>query len=167
MKRYTKEGRLSDVIALISLLSVDKYAFRKIEHLQPALRAAPMSITSKKWEDIAGEHPEFFRFNGDKSSVALLIRSYFPEDSEGRREVIKVPETQKLIDTAIALHDKEIARKQRNAYLFSFLGSLIVAVIAVSGTIFSAIYNNKGNNTTNAKIDSLTIKVQRIDNKIH
>ena len=164
MDRYTKEGRLSDVIALISLLSVDVYAFRKISSLNDALRGKPQS--SKQWEDIADVHTEFFRFNGDRDCIALLIRSYFPEDTQGRRATISVSETQKLIDTAIALHDKEISLRQKNSYLYSFIGSLIVAVIAVGGTIFSTIYSNRGNSAVIEKVDSLNKKIQKIELKI-
>ncbi|MDB5125963.1 hypothetical protein [Mucilaginibacter sp.] len=164
MKRYTQEGRLADVITLISLLSVDVHAFRTISNLNDALRGKPQS--SENWEDIANKHPEFFRFNGKRDCIALLIRSYFAEDLKGHRQVLSVIETQKLIDTAISLHDKEILLKQKNGYLYSFIGSLIVAVIAVSGVIFSTVYSNRSNNIVLQKIDSLNTKIQRIEHKM-
>jgi len=151
MKRYTNEGRLSEVIALISLLAVDEYTFRKISNLDQALRGSPNSVESKKWEDIAKAHPEFFRFNGNKDCIALLIRSYFSEDENKRRKPLEVAETQKLIDTAIALHDKEIAFKQRYSYLFP----LLVALMAMVGTIISVTISN---NNTNKKTRRCTLE---------
>src|ERR1700748_783214 len=99
MKRYTIDDRLSDVIALISLLAVGKSSFKKISGLSNALRGEPRS--AGKWEDIASDHSEFFRFNGKKDNIALLMRSYFETDEDGHRESLSVEETQKLIDTAI------------------------------------------------------------------
>jgi len=154
MNKYTTEGRLADVIALITLLAVDSGTFRTIPHLDKALRGSPRSV--KKWDDLAELHPEFFRFNGGKDTIALLIRSYLPEDADGKRPPLSIEETQKLIDTAIALHDKEILFKQRNTYWFPFVGSLLVAIIAVVG----GTCNNKTNNTTSKKTDTLYINLR-------
>jgi hypothetical protein len=164
MKKYTKDGRLADIIALITLLSIDISTFRTIDKLDNALKGLPQS--AKKWEDIAKFHPEFFRFNTDGSTVALLIRSYAKTDEGGQRAPLLISETQKLIDTAIALHDKEILLQQRNSYIYSILVSLVVAIIAVLGVIYSANHNNSDYNKINNKIDSLNKSIQQLEFKI-
>jgi len=154
---------LSDVIALISLLSVDERTFRSTSRLKDALRGNPISVKSQRWEDVASAHPEFFRFNGDKTSVALLLRSYLQEDESKQRRVLEVSEAQKLIDTAIALHDKEIQRSQRNSYLLPFIGSLIIALIAAGTTIFNTANINNNSSKIIQKIDSLNIKIRVLE----
>ena len=107
-KRYTIENRLSDVVRLITVLSIDKYSFRTIENLEKAIRGLPSS--AKTWLEIAEKHPEFFRPNGENTSIALLIRSYLPTKEDDSREPLTINETQKLIEVAISLHEKEIER---------------------------------------------------------
>ena len=156
-RRYTLPNRLSDVIRLISVLSQDTTTFRTEKGIQNALRGKPLSLGT--WQQIVDAHPEFFRPNGDNSHFALVIRSYFPEEEGKGREPFSVGETQKLIDTAIDLHEKEIQRRQMNSHLFP----IIVAIIAVAGAIFSAVYPSHENNTMNNKIDSLSRTLQRIE----
>lgn len=160
MKRYTHQHRLSDVIALISVLATDEYTFRSVEKLETALRSKPKSVA--EWAAIAEDHPEFFRFNGKRTSIALLIRSYFVEDENKQREPLKVAETQKLIDVAITLHDKELARGQRFGYWFP----LIVAFISLAGLVGTTIYNTQQAKIPKQQYDTLVMKLEQIENKI-
>lgn len=160
-RRYTLRNRLSDVIRLITVLSLDKDTFRTEQGLQRALGGQPLSL--KTWHKLAVEHPEFFRpILNEKEHYALVIRSYLPKDANNVREPLTIEQTQKLIDVAIALHEKEIQQRQMNSHVFP----IVVAVIAVLGTIFTAIYTNSSHDSTSKKIDSLNASLQRIELKI-
>jgi len=160
-RRYTLPYRLSDVIRLISVLSQDKTTFRTEKGLQDSLRGKPLSLET--WQGIVHAHPEFFRPNGDDTHYALVIRSYFPEEDGKGRNSFSVGETQKLIDVAIALHEKEIQQRQMNSHWFP----IIVAIIAVGGAIFSPVYTSHVNDTTNNKIDSINAALQRMEVKMN
>jgi hypothetical protein len=142
--RYTKPNKLSDVIVLVSALaSIQGGAFVNEEGLFRAIRSKPK--TTDKWFDIADEFPEFFRRNGKQNYIALLVRSYFEIDQtkgSESRPALTVGETQNLINTVISLHDKELARFQKNAFKIPirvawisgcilFLASLINASVAI------------------------------------
>lgn len=159
-KRYTKAHRLSDVIRLITVLAIDKYSFRNIQNLEAAIRGKPLSATS--WLEIANIHPEFFRLNGDNTSIALLLRSYLPTKEDDSREPLSITETQNLIEVAISLHDKEIELFQRNSHFFP----LIVAMIALLGVIFTSIFSHYFSNDTNGKLDSINQSIKQIEIKI-
>ena len=78
--------------------------------------------SAQSWSVIASEHPEFFKFNQEKSSIVLLLRSLnlkvkdTVENNVQKKDTIYSPlrpeETMKLIDFAIAFHDKQLARYQ-------------------------------------------------------
>lgn len=159
-KRYTIENRLSDVIRLITVLSIDKHSFRTIENLEKAIRGLPSS--AKTWLEIAEKHPEFFRPNGENTSIALLLRSYLPTKEDDSREPLTIDETQKLIEVAISLHEKEIERFQRNSHIFP----LIIAVIALLGVIFTPIYNHFISLNTDKKIDFISKSIKHIERKL-
>jgi hypothetical protein len=148
-RRYTSPNRLSDVIRLLTILSIDRHAFRSSENLERAIRGTPLSANN--WQEIAIQHPEFFRPNHNNEYVALLIRSYLPTKENDSRDPLTIDQTQKLIDVAISLHDKEIQRIQ----LFSFWFPIIVAIIAVAGVIYTA------NRSFNAKQ-----KIELIENTL-
>lgn len=131
MDKYSKIGRLADVVALISLLATDKHTFRKLENIESSIRSKPTS--QETWDGVAKEHPEFFRFNANKNHIALLIRSYFEENEEGNRPALTVDETQTLISTAIALYDKELLFKQRRAYLIPLYCAIVAAFVSLIG----------------------------------
>lgn len=132
---YLIPNRLSDVIRLIIVLSVDKQNFRKEEGLTGTLRDTPKSGDS--WLEIAKDHPEFFRFGKDKLSIVLLIRFILMKDVEDGelRPPLSVDQTQKLVDQAISLHDKQLARYQRN----SFKTAIWAAYIAAAATLIAGV----------------------------
>ena len=156
-RRYTQKGRLDDVIRLISVLSQGKYAFQSEEGISRALRGSPLSANT--WEVVARAHPEFFRPQGSGKLFALLIRSYFDKGDDEIRDDLTVEQTQKLIDVAIALHDKEIQRRQMNSYLFP----LIIAIIALLGTIATPIITALTNKHDKNSINRIDSTVQRIE----
>jgi len=144
--RYTMEGRLSDVICLLTALAlVENYAFRSNEGITNLLHSNPRS--AKEWHSIVEEHPEFFRFATGKMFASLLIRSYSVIIGQAQeRNPLTVDQTQKLIDSAIVLYEKEklhfdkiadveLGKKQYRITLsisiitivLSFLSSLLVA----------------------------------------
>lgn len=145
---YLKNNRLSDVIRLISVLgNDDNYSFRKDDGLEKTLNGKPKS--AKNWSEIAKEHPEFFKFNVAGDSIVLLFRSLVKPDSNDRRPPLTIDQTQKIIDQAISLHDKQIARLQKN----NFLIPLFTAVIASLTTGFVAYFTLKNSNDSVTKID--------------
>jgi len=158
-RRYTLPHRLTDVIRLITVLSLDKYAFRKLDSIKVALRGDPESL--KTWQDIAYAHPEFFRPNGTEDHIALLMRSYRPENHDNERDPLSIPETQKLIDVAISLHEKEIERMQRNSHRIP----IIVAIITALGISISAYITNLSNAEVKQKIENLSIQFQKSASK--
>jgi hypothetical protein len=156
-RRYTLPHRLSDVIRLITVLSLDKWAFRQIASIKVALRGDPESLAT--WKDVADAHPEFFRPNGAEDHIALLIRSYRPENEDDQRAPLSIPETQKLIDVAISLHEKEIEGMQRNSHWVP----IIVAIIALLGVLASAYIANVSNDDVKQKIDNLSSQIQKLE----
>ena len=56
MKKYSylENNRLSDILALIQVLSLDKFAHRREKTLQGELQGLPLS--SRTWENVAKEH---------------------------------------------------------------------------------------------------------------
>jgi len=159
--RYTLANRLPDVIRLIYVLSQGDYAFRSEDAINKALRGAPLSAS--KWEDIVRAHPEFFRPTGSGKLFGLLIRTYFVADDQEKRESLSVDQTQRQIDIAISLHDKEIQRKQMNSHKTP----LYVAGIALLGVIVSPIITSLISQVNHDKIDSIGQSVQRIEKKLN
>ncbi len=166
--RYIIPDRLSDVITLISVLATDSQCFRTEEGLTIALRSNPK--TSASWIKLATEHSEFFRLNGDGKFIALLLRSYLPEEPDGEGKYIRPPltidETQNLINSAIALHDKEINRLQRKSYRIPIITALIASVTAL---LISAVttYTSRPKPDTALynKIDSTIQLLQQLHSK--
>ncbi len=107
---YLQEERLADVTRLISVLGKQsKYSFRTNEEITTELNGKPKS--AKTWLEITEEHPEFFKFNNDKTAIILLQSFYNKEgSSEDAYEALTNDQIQKLIGQANSLHDKQIAR---------------------------------------------------------
>ena len=167
-RRYTIPHRLSDVIRLISVLSIHPDTFRSEPGLNRSLTSDPLSSTTKQWRDVIAEHPEFFRCNKEKDHFALVIRSYFPENKSpndekiGLRDPLTVDQTQQLITVAMNLHDKEDEQISRNNRWFQML----LAIIALSGPVFSSIYSSYSNKSIADKVDSLTSVIKTVDAKL-
>lgn len=131
-KLYTRNGRLADVMALIQVLALDDNTHRSEEGLASELQGAPRSGST--WKEIAGEHPEFFRSSDSGSyKVSLVCRHVLPRDESGNKERPSSEFIAKLLETAINLHDREVARqKYWHAYI-----PILVSVITVLGAFLS------------------------------
>ena len=90
---------------------------------------------------------------------ALLIRSYFEKDDNEIRVELTVEQTQKLIDVAIALHDKEIQRRQ----MYSFRYPLWIALLALAGTVSVPIVTARLHKDNDKIIDRIDSTAQRIE----
>lgn len=157
--RYFEEYRLADVIRLIVSLAIEENSFRTFGGVESSLRSKPKS--AENWSQIADEHPEFFRFNKGRTSITLLFRYLRqPNLKEGeKRDPLSVKETQKLIDQAIEIHDRQIARHQRNSFRIPIITTLIVALVTLltaAGNIGLTIY----------KLNKNELKIEKIYNEI-
>jgi hypothetical protein len=166
--RYTLAYRLNDVIALITVLALDKTAFRTEDGLKSSLRSNP--VTVENWFKIVEAHPEFFRTNGGKTHIALLLRSYFEEDDKDgvkSRAALTTDETQKLIASAFSLHDKELARLQKNAYKVPIRTAVISGIFLIVISLINSSVALYTNHTNTKDIDSLKASTQRIELKLN
>ena len=83
---YLIENRLSDVLALIQVLALDKYGHRTESGLEKELQGKPKSADS--WTVLAKGHPEFFRVAIDKEHKLSLVARHVTEINElGVREL--------------------------------------------------------------------------------
>lgn len=138
-KRYSRPDRLADVLALIQVLALDRYAHRSESGLQKELQGPPRS--SDTWSTIALEHPEFFRVEKDRElPISLVARHVAPVEGGERRE-IDANFIGKLLEAAIDLHDREVSRGAiwRSA-LPTLVGVVLGGLLTVVGSYFSAMF---------------------------
>jgi hypothetical protein len=162
---YLKQNRLSDVVRLISVLAVEtRWSYRQDKGLNDTLNGKPKS--GENWFEIAKEHPEFFKFNNDENAVVLLLRFLNRTGEKGKEEypAFTIDQTQKLIDQAILLHDKQIGRLQKNSFLVPILTAIITALATGLISYLTLTSNNASIKQVEKKIDSLTTT---IDEKLH
>lgn len=157
---YLIPDRLADVIQLINALSVTKHNFRKEEALNNDLRGKPKSANG--WFAIAKDHPEFFRFNKEKTCIVLAIRFLLNMHrvNDELRPPLSFDQSIKLVDQAIALHDKQLARYQRDSSKTAVLAAYIAAFATVITGIISYIIAIQA--TADIKSD-LTIIKEKIE----
>lgn len=129
---YAKKNRLSDVMALIQVLGIDEHAHRSEMGVVEELQGSPKSAST--WVDVASEHPEFFRVSGRGThKISLVARHVLPRNHEGRRRLY--PEmVGKLLEVALDLHDRQIAR----AYRWTVYLPIVVAATAGVFTIIGS-----------------------------
>jgi hypothetical protein len=138
---YLQPGRLADVLALIQVLAYDREAYRSEEGLDDELQRKPS--VGETWMALAKQHPEFFRVRNDparKQRVALLARYVLDhkqlQDGEEKRPPLEATVTNKLMELAIQLHDKQLERKNRWR---TVILPMAVAVIAAGASIAASI----------------------------
>lgn len=161
---YLQENRLADIIRLIAVLGKQsKHSFRTNEGITTELNGIPKS--AEAWTNIAEEHPEFFKFNKDKTSIVLLLRYLNSEDENGDSyRALDIDQTQKLIDQAISLHDKQIARYQRNNFIIPLIAAVITALVTITVSTITY-YSSKSNNKEILnKLDNINLRLNKIDN---
>jgi hypothetical protein len=131
---YAKDPRrLSDVLALLQVLSLNHYTHRSESGISTELQGQPSSATS--WIEVARQHPEFFRIaTDDENPVSLVARHVLPRDKDG---TIKLPSdfAQLLVKTALELHDRQVKYAER----WTNLVPIWVAAIA-SITTFPSVW---------------------------
>lgn len=140
---YLQEGRLADVLALIQVLAYDRDSYRSEDGLQRELQRLP--ATRNTWMDLASQHPEFFRVTNEPSKlrIALLARYVLQreETEDGiKKPPLKIAVTNKLMELAITLHDKQLERHDR----WKTWAPMIIAIIAAIASIVVACVNIGG-----------------------
>lgn len=147
---YLSEGRLADVLSLIQVLAYDKDTSRSEAGLMEEFQRTPCSASS--WIELATKHPEFFRVRnkvGSKQRVALLARYVLeyqqaPDGDDEKRPPLPSDIANKLMETAISIHDRQVTRSERWKTIAAILIPMLVAVIAASAAITSAIISASG-----------------------
>lgn len=136
---YTKPGRLADVLALIQVLALDEDAHRSEDGITKELQGQPHS--SPKWYMLATEHPEFFRVNPtSEHGLSLAARHVLPRVND-RRPQLSPEFTATLLQTAINLHDRQLAAKEWWKPWVP-VASAIVAALIGAGSALLALYLN-------------------------
>ena len=141
---YLQAGRLADVLALIQVLAYDKHSYRSADGLRSEFQGDPNSALT--WIEIAKQHPEFFRVrhneNMNKGKIkrtALLARYVLDRvqdtDESLRRPALDISSVNKLMELAIALHDKQQERSDRwksfIPIIAAIVGATAVVVVAI------------------------------------
>jgi len=147
---YGDAERVADVMALIQVLSLGEDTKRSENGLCDALQRNPR--TAATWSELAERHPEFFRVRaedaGDRKAhrTSLVARAAMPKRADDHRDPLPSDLVGKLLDIAISLHDREIARSERwKAWL-----PLAVAIIAGFFTVAAAILKTDSTNRSSA-----------------
>lgn len=123
-RAYTKYGRLSDVLALIQVLALDKDAYRSEDGMTDELKGPPRSASN--WYVLAAEHPEFFRVNPvSDHGLSLAARHVLPRLENQHRPQLSPEFTATLLRTAIDLNDREVKATEWWHWLIPFGSALI------------------------------------------
>lgn len=173
--KYLVANRLEDVISLISVLSLNEYTFLDGNALKEILRNNPASaVGAETWFDIGMKHPEFFRPNGAKTHLGLLLRSYKPVTTHTTitdyRETMSITETQELINKAMSLYDKQANHSLKFFPIWPSLIAALVTGFALFATNYYTIHQ-KDSDTKDALIqikttlDSINSKIRIIPNE--
>lgn len=135
---YTNPGRLADVLALIQVLALDPHAHRSESGLSAELPANPLSASD--WQEIAEQHPEFFRVAvSGVHRVSLISRHVQERNSEGERVPLDSELVRELMKIAIDLHDVEARRNQQWALWLPH----VIAFLSLVATILVTLFNKK------------------------
>ena len=129
-RQYATPERLSDVMALIQVLALDKHAHRSECGLQKELQILPRSAPT--WTEVAKDHPEFFRVQtGGDYPISLVARHVLLGQREGGAAHISADFVAGLLRAAIDIHDRQVRRCERWTYLVPIWVALIGAAAAV------------------------------------
>jgi hypothetical protein len=122
-------ARLVDVLALIQVLGVGDVPNRtnRALHDEIFLRGPQSTDT---WARVALQHPEFFRVAGEQQDNIRLVARHAAGNNELARRLSE-DFVQRLMQTAIDIHDREVKRRDR----WTLYPPLIVAVIGAVGSI--------------------------------
>ncbi|MFM9472374.1 hypothetical protein, partial [Flavobacterium psychrophilum] len=134
---YLKENRLSDVLALIQVLSLDKHGHRSEKGLKEELQGDPKS--SENWTLLAKAHPEFFRVEIDKLHKISLVARHVIEANENGIKELSPDLIKTLIQIAIELHDRQKEKAER----WKVWLPMFVALITVLSSFYIQYTNNE------------------------
>jgi hypothetical protein len=134
LRPYTKTGRLADVLALLQVLALDPDARRSEEGMQGELQGTPQSAAD--WFTLAREHHEFFRVSESTHGLSLVARHVIPKIGE-KRPSLPPDFVGALFQTAITLHDRQIAAAEWWKSLIPLASALAAAIIASATTLFT------------------------------
>lgn len=139
---YLKNGRLGEVLALIQVLAFDKFTNRSERGLCTELKNSPASADS--WLALAKQHPEFFRERKDSASqdrVSLIARYVVPSTRQNNKRIrpqLDAALTNKLMEIAIELHDRQRIRSERWQFAVTQLVAAALAFVAAAALIAAA-----------------------------
>ena len=124
-REYAQPERLADVMALIQILALHKYAHRSPDNLDETLQGKPLSADS--WEEVAKKHPEFFRVKREgENTISLVARHAYPRNESEGRDPLSPDFVGSLLHSAVDIHDRQVRRSERWTYLLP----IWVAIIA-------------------------------------
>lgn len=137
---YNDPRRLADVMALIQVLSLCENTKRSEKGLKAELQRVPMTATS--WTDLAKRHAEFFRVRtedeGDLEAhrISMVARAVMPKrPGDNKRDPLPSDIVGKLLDIAITLHDREIARRDAWKTFVPVAAAIIAGLFAVAAAV--------------------------------
>lgn len=128
-RKYIKDGRLEDVMALIQVLALDEHAHRSDKGLLAELQYKPESAPT--WSDVARAHPEFFRVSRAGNQVVSLVSRHVSPREGSAREALDPDFCGTLLATAIELHDRQVRRAERWAAYIPLLVALMTSITAL------------------------------------
>ena len=141
LSAYLKQGRISDVLALIQVLAFDEASHRSEAGFHTELQGSPLSADS--WTDVAREHPEFFRvYPTDGCAVSLIARHVGPMVG-ARRQVLPADFARQLMDMALEIHDRQVKRDEKWTVYLPVIASSLAAGIALIGVILQVCFKVK------------------------
>ena len=133
-RQYATPERLSDVMALIQVLALDKDTHRSESGLKDELQVRPRSAPT--WTEVAQGHPEFFRVQtGGAYPISLVARHVLPRQPESEAGHISADFVAALLGAAINIHDRQVRRCERWTYLIPIWVALIGAVAALAASL--------------------------------
>jgi len=124
-------------MALLQVLALHKYTDRSEKGLADTMQGSPRSAAT--WEEVAQQHPEFFRVNPDtRLGVSLVSRHVMPRDDEGRRE-LPSEFTAILLKAAIDMHDRQWERAQQWKTWIPIAQTMIGGIMGLCGVILGVV----------------------------
>ena len=138
-RQYATPERLSDVMALIQVLALDKDAHRSESGLKGELQVLPRSAPT--WTEVAQGHPEFFRVQiGRDHPISLVARHVLPRQPDGGAAHISAEFVAGLLRAAIDIHDRQVRRCERWTYLIPIWVALIGAVAVLAAALLRELW---------------------------
>jgi len=134
---YVRPARLADVMALIQVLALHRYGDRSGGGLEDEMQGCPRSAA--QWEDVARQHPEFFRLDPNaKLGVSLISRHSLPLSEHRKRPALPTSFTAMLLRTAIDLHDRQLHRSEEWKTWIRVVEGICNALAALVGALIGS-----------------------------